>query len=265
MKKDLLIEHNYIMNQIENSKSLVDIPNGLTQSKVQTCLSKYSKFFFGNRIPAKEFNKISTLLIVGVPFDSEVIQSLLEKICNNHFDENAKVAQTYLTETFKNSEELKNVIEEVKAATFKRQEIINSEINKESILYIVPNRPKKTGGEFHTCYVSKNVNLDLEAIVVGEIGLEYLSMNGTIYSEEVDALEDLIRIKYDDSFRRIGGIILHKYETLGVVNTYGPKKENVVETQISEMEEAISNMTLVRDGLSTEIHKLEKTLAKIKK
>lgn len=260
MNKDVMINHEFIMNQIEEATSLVDIPNDLTTSKIQKCLSKYSKYENYNKIPATDFAKISSLLVAGLPVESELIQLELEKICEEYFSEDYYEAQTYLTNKFINSLEVNYTIKEVISALSKKSDLINSVKDNEAHMYFVPSMPKNSGGKFYVSYMSKMEKLNLNKIVSEETGMD----DDVIYSELVDALEDIIRYKYDPTFRRIGGLILKKNETIGSVTFFEPRKEDVVETQIADMERTIVNMTLVRDGLSLELSKMQTSLEKIK-
>ena len=117
------------------------------------------------------------------------------------------------------------LVEEINYSQQRQTEFIGKNCSNVNV-YFVPN-PKTPieGGRFYNCYINRVENLDLGQIL--PLNLEEIIPEGM----DVDSIEWYVQDRFDSTFKKAGGIILNKDETIGNVNVFKPSDGRIGITQ----------------------------------
>ena len=214
-------EHLDIMKSISSASRISEMPKGLSISKITTYLSNNSVLSNGmEKIPASSFINLANILLNGSGVETvEVLDEVL-KISDSYIKDHPSYNLNYImfTSDLYNKicslPKLLYYVEEVRYSMATQKLFMERKPIDVNVYWIQSKKSPIDGGNFYEIYISRSGNLlDLKSIIPED--------------EDIDDVEKYVREKSDSSFKRIGGIILNRDETIGNISVFKPNTGNV--------------------------------------
>ena len=222
IKKIYKLDHEDIMDQIEDSNRISEMPSNLSISRITSYLSGNSIIYTkGKTISGGEFIKVADLLLKGSKITDKEVQEELKNIIDKNYEENNEESYKLLKDKLSNLPKLDYYVEEVKVGMQRQQEFISRGSSNVNVYFIPNPKSPMDGGRFYNCYINRASNLNLEEVL--PLDLEEIVPPNM----DIDAIEWYVRKKADPTFKAAGGIILNKDESIGGVNIFRPNDGKV--------------------------------------
>lgn len=210
-------DHEETMQNIQEARRISQLPTNLTFSTLAGYLSGNTIIYpKAERITTTDLKDLTQMLLDGGNFETETVTSELRKLAEQYYPENSQEAYDLLLSKLSTLPRTQYLVDEINFSQERQTEFIGRNCSNVNV-YFVPN-PKTPieGGRFYNCYINRVENLDLGQIL--PLDLEEIIPEGM----DVDTIEWYIQERYDQTFKKAGGIILNKDETIGNVNVFKP-------------------------------------------
>jgi len=223
------MDHEEVMERIKDASRISQLPPNLTESRLTSYLSGNSIIFEnGDKISTLDLKNVTKLLLDGKKWKDKEIREELHKLCskyyNNDLGYNANtlvdVSFKLLYDKFSGLPKVYYLVDEINACKKRQKEFINNNSSNVNIYFIPNNKGPIDGGRFYNCYINRVDNLDLGELL--PLDLDEIVPPGM----DIDSVEWFIQEKYDKTFKKAGGIILNKDETIGNVNVFRPNEDS---------------------------------------
>ena len=223
------MDHEEVMERIKDASRISQLPPNLTESRLTSYLSGNSIIFEnGDKISTLDLKNVTKLLLDGKKWEDKEIREELHKLCskyyNNDLGYNANtlvdVSFKLLYDKFSGLPKVYYLVDEINACKKRQKEFINNNSSNVNIYFIPNNKGPIDGGRFYNCYINRVDNLDLGELL--PLDLDEIVPPGM----DIDSVEWFIQEKYDKTFKKAGGIILNKDETIGNVNVFRPNEDS---------------------------------------
>ena len=223
------MDHEEVMERIKDASRISQLPPNLTESRLTSYLSGNSIIFEnGDKISTLDLKNVTKLLLDGKKWEDKEIREELHKLCskyyNNDLGYNANtlvdVSFKLLYDKFSVLPKVYYLVDEINACKKRQKEFINNNSSNVNIYFIPNNKGPIDGGRFYNCYINRVDNLDLGELL--PLDLDEIVPPGM----DIDSVEWFIQEKYDKTFKKAGGIILNKDETIGNVNVFRPNEDS---------------------------------------
>ncbi|MBQ2836088.1 MAG: hypothetical protein IJE68_04575 [Clostridia bacterium] len=211
------LDHEETMQKIREAKRISQLPANLTFSTLAGYLSGNTIIYpKAERVSTTDLKDLTQLLLDGGSFETETVTAELRAIAEKYYPENPEEAYGLLMDKLLALPRTQYLVEEINYSQERQTEFIGRNCSNVNV-YFVPN-PKTPieGGRFYNCYINRVENLDLGQIL--PLNLEEIIPEGM----DVDTIEWYVQERYDQTFKKAGGIILNKDETIGNVNIFKP-------------------------------------------
>jgi len=205
------------MQNIQEARRISQLPTNLTFSTLAGYLSGNTIIYpKAERITTTDLKDLTQMLLDGGNFETETATAELRKLAQQYYPENSQEAYNLLLSKLSTLPRTQYLVEEINFSQARQTEFIGRNCSNVNV-YFVPN-PKTPieGGRFYNCYINRVENLDLGQIL--PLDLEGIIPEGM----DVDSIEWYVQERYDQTFKKAGGIILNKDETIGNVNVFKP-------------------------------------------
>lgn len=253
-------DHEETMDAIKEARRISQLPPNLTFSTLTSYLNGNTTIYTNdNRIDAENLKNLTQLLLDGYKWEDEVIKYELKKIASEVYpDKNdaydllfnklSKLPKTYY------------FVEEINYSLSRQKEFIGNRCSNVNIYFIPNDKSPIDGGRFYNCYINRVDNLDLSQILP-------LNLDEIVPPKmDIDSIEWYIRENYDDTFKKAGGIILNKDETIGNINVFRPNDGKVGVTleekekidEISDLDKQIEEKQSKLSSIESQIESKEK-------
>ena len=209
-------DHELIMDQIKDAKRISQLPRDLSISTLTGYLNGNTTIYPNDdRINTDDLKLLVALLLSSHKWEDEVVIEELKDIAESKYPEKNDAFDllykklSALPRTYYLVEEINYSLERQKEFIINRSSNVN--------LYLIPNdKSPIEGGRFYNCYINRAQKLDLEEILP-------LDLNSIVPpSMDLDSIEWYVQENYDETFKKVGGIILNKDETIGNVSEFRP-------------------------------------------
>ena len=223
------MDHEEVMERIKDASRISQLPPNLTESRLTSYLSGNSIIFEnGDKISTLDLKNVTKLLLDGKKWEDKEIREELHKLCSKYYNKdlgynaNALVDVSFklLYDKFSVLPKVYYLVDEINACKKRQKEFINNNSSNVNIYFIPNNKGPIDGGRFYNCYINRVDNLDLGELL--PLDLDEIVPPGM----DIDSVEWFIQEKYDKTFKKAGGIILNKDETIGNVNEFRTNEDS---------------------------------------
>lgn len=220
------MDHEETMQNIQEARRISQLPANLTFSTLAGYLSGNTIIYpKAERVTTTDLKDLTQLLLDGGNFETDAVIAELMVIAEKYYPENSEEAYGLLMDKLSALPRIQYMVEEINYAQQRQTEFIGKNCSNVNV-YFIPN-PKTPieGGRFYNCYINRVENLDLGQIL--PLNLEEIIPQGM----DVDSIEWYVQDRHDPTFKKAGGIILNKDETIGNVNVFKPSDGRIGITQ----------------------------------
>ncbi|MBE6161043.1 MAG: hypothetical protein E7158_02315 [Firmicutes bacterium] len=254
-------DHEYTMEAIKNAKRISQLPDYIVPSSLTTYLSGNATIYSNdNRIKGEDLRQLAKLLLMGYKFEDEVVINELENIIISKYPDK-KDAFKLLYNKLSNLPKTYYLVEEMNYFFKKEKEFIKKSSSNVN-LYLLPSKKSPVeGGKFYTCFINRGERLDL----IKSLPENYEEM-------DEDVIEAYAQENIDESFKKTGGIIIKRDETIGNVNIFRPNDGTISITpeekqkvdQISDLDKEIEEKRSILESTKKELEERKRQDEQIK-
>ena len=220
------MDHEETMQNIQEARRISQLPANLTFSTLAGYLSGNTTIYpKAEKISSTDLKDLTQLLLDGGDFKAEAVTAELRTIAKKYYPENSEEAYGLLMDKLSALPRIQYMVEEINYTQQRQTEFIGKNCSNVNV-YFVPNpKTPMDGGRFYNCYINRVENLDLGQIL--PLDLEEIIPQGM----DVDSIEWYVQDRFDPTFKKAGGIILNRDETIGNVNVFKPSDGRIGITQ----------------------------------
>ncbi len=249
------MDHENTMLLIKDARRISELPPNLSVSTLTSYLNGNTTIYTNDdRVKSEDLKELTNLLLEGHKWQDDVITSEINEIADRLYPEK-EFASYMLHDKLSKLPKTYYLVEEINYALQKTKEFIRKGKNNVNIYMLPNNNGPLEGGRFYNCYINRVDNLNLEDLL--PLNLDEIVPKGM----DIDSVEWYIQEYYDDTFKKAGGIILNKDESIGNVNVfkpndgkYGVSKEEVEKlNKIDDLDKAIVEKESILKELEEEI------------
>ena len=262
-RKEFIYENDHVetMENIKTAKRISQLPDYIVPSTLTSYLSGNATIYPNdNRIKGEDLKQLSKLLLMGYKFEDEVVVNEIENIIISKYSDK-KDAFKLLYNKLSNLPKTYYLVEEMNYFFKREKEFIKNSTSNVN-LYLLPSKKSPVeGGKFYTCFINRGERLELTSILPEN------------YEEmDEDIIEVYVQENSDDTFKKTGGIIIRRDETIGNVNIFRPNDGTISITpeekqkvdQISDLDREIEEKRNILESAKKELEEIKRQDEQIK-
>lgn len=207
------MNHDELMDTLKEATRMYQLPS-ISFSTLTSYLCGNSTIYPNdNSFKSEHLKKITELLLAGKKWEDEEIINELKRICAFFYPSKSEEAFNLLFKKLTALPKTYYLVDEINLIKNLQQEFIaNGQSNVN--VYFVPNpKAPSEGGKFYNVYINRVGQINLDEVL--PLDLNSIVAPGT----DIDAVEWLVG-KVDKTFKKVGGIILYRDETIGNITVY---------------------------------------------
>ena len=265
-KRKLIIyknEHEQIMNQIKEATRISELPSNVSFSSLTNYLNGNTTIYSNDdRIVCEDLKILTELLLANHKWEEEIVRNEISDICTKRYPEKDD-AFKLLYDKLSDLPRTYYLVEEINESNRRQEEFTKRRCSNVNVYFIPNDKSPIDGGRFYDLYINRVDNLNLNSIL--PLDLDTISTLG----QDNDSIEKFIQENYDKTFKRAGGAILNRDETIGNVSVFRPNdgtigvspEEKANMDKIEDLNKEIEEKTAVSLNLDIEIEEKQKKLA----
>ena len=162
---------------------------------------------------SEHFKKITELLLAGKKWEDKEIIDELKRICVFFYQSKSDEAFNLLFKKLTSLPKTYYLVDEINLVKNLQKEFIKNGQSNVNVYFVENPKAPSEGGKFYNVYINRVEKLDLYQVL--PLDLNSIVAPGT----DIDAVEWLVGQK-DKTFKKVGGIILYRDETIGDISVY---------------------------------------------